>query len=209
MQLLYFHDALCGWCYGFSPVMNEFAADHPGIDVRVVAGGMITGERIGPIGEVAGYIKSAYKVVEDRCNVKFGQGFLRGVLEPGTTVFTSIPAAVALAAVRQLKPAAQLSFSSAVQRAVYYDGIDPSDEAAYAMLAAERGIDTAAFVRTFRAAETRAAAAEDFVLSRRYGVTGFPTVVLQNDKGAVAIARGYVDGETLERNFVAGQRQLT
>jgi putative protein-disulfide isomerase len=60
MKMLYFYDALCGWCYGFSPVMQKTAEVYQDqFEFQVVSGGMISGSRIGPIGTVAPYIKTA------------------------------------------------------------------------------------------------------------------------------------------------------
>ena len=76
-KLIYVYDALCGWCFGFSPVMSTFAKKYQSeIEVQVVSGGMIRGDRIGPIGEVAPYIKEAYKTVEDSTGITFGKAFL-------------------------------------------------------------------------------------------------------------------------------------
>lgn len=209
MQILYFHDALCGWCYGFSPVMKSFAAQHAAeVDIEVIAGGMITGPRIGPIGEVAGYIKQAHKDVERRTGVQFGPGFLDGTLEEGTTIFTSVPPAIALAAVKRIAPDKQLAFADAIQTAIYHTGIDPADASAYRKLAEAEGIDGDAFARTFTESSTRKAAEADFELSRRYGVTGFPTVVVLSGDKAAVIARGYVNGAGLERNFLEAKKQF-
>lgn len=59
MKLIYVYDALCGWCYGFSPIIKQFYKKHKNHfdSIQVVSGGMIRGERIGAIGEVAPYIK--------------------------------------------------------------------------------------------------------------------------------------------------------
>ncbi len=44
MKLIYVYDALCGWCYGFSPVITDFSARHASeFAVEVVSGGMVLG----------------------------------------------------------------------------------------------------------------------------------------------------------------------
>jgi len=98
MKLIYIYDALCGWCYGFAPAMRDFYQNHKNDfeTIDVISGGMITRERIGAIGEVAPYIKTAYKDVENRTGVKFGEKFLKDILEEGSTIFTSIPPSIAL-----------------------------------------------------------------------------------------------------------------
>ena len=201
-KIYYCYDALCGWCYGFSPVITAFASQHPDLPVRVVSGGMITGGRIGPIGEVAGYIGQAYRVVEDRCGVTFGAGFLDGVLKPGTAVFTSVPAAVAMAVFRELLPDRQLDFAASLQRAVYYDGSEPLDLDAYADRAATFGLDRTDFRKRLDAPHYQQLAQEDFEQTARWGVSGFPTVVYDDGSGKLyALARGYVPLDQLEQTY--------
>ena len=133
LKLIYIYDALCGWCYGFSPVINDFAEKFKEeLDIQVVSRGMIRGDRIGPIGEVAPYIKDAYKTVEDSTGVKFGEAFLQAILADGSTVFTSIPASIALSVFKTLQPENSLKYATDLQKAIYLDGVQPLDISAYA-----------------------------------------------------------------------------
>ena len=206
-KLYYCYDALCGWCYGFSPVMTQFYAKYRAeVDLEVISGGMITGPRIGPIGEVAPYIKSAHKVVEERCGVKFGSAFLDGVLEEGSTIFTSIPPAIALSVVKDQSPTNALDYAAQLQTAIYYDGIDPSDLNAYAVRAEKYGLDRDKFVAAMQEERYTAAAEADFATSARFGVTGFPTLVAGVGERYVALTRGYTDLAALEQNFTQAKR---
>ena len=97
IKLIYVYDALCGWCYGFSPVIDQFAKKYKNdLTFEVISGGMVTGGRIGSIGEVAGYISWAYKDVENATGIKFGNNFLNKTLKDGKAIFTSIPPAIAM-----------------------------------------------------------------------------------------------------------------
>lgn len=202
LKLIYVYDALCGWCFGFSPIMSAFAEKHEAdIEVQVVSGGMIRGERIGPIGEVAAYIKDAYKTVEDSTGVKFGKPFLEDVLEEGSTIFTSIPASVALSVFKTIKPEESLAYAADLQKAIYVDGITPEDFEAYATRAAKYGIDPAKFVEMMQQDTFIAMTEEDFALAQQMGVNGFPTIILHNGEKAVMMARGYLPMERLESNY--------
>ena len=201
-RLYYITDALCGWCYGFGPVIKQFVAKYGDeLTVRVVAGGMITGQRIGPIGEVAPYIKEAHKTVEQRCGVTFGDKFLNDVLEEGSTVFTSVPPAVALAAFRSLAPDHQVAFAGDQQTAIYYDGADPADFTAYADYAVNYGVDRAAFLAACAGEDARRDAERDFAMTAQLGVSGFPTVLVVVGDQPYVIGRGYLPLEALEANY--------
>lgn len=209
MKLYYVYDALCGWCYGFSPTMEKFATKHQNeLEIEVIAGGMITGDRIGPIGEVAGYIGEAYKQVENYTGVKFGKSFLEGVLKDGKATFTSIPSAIALAIFKEQKPAEQVAFAGRLLKAVYYDGIAPTDKTAYGKLAAEYGLDAADFTQKMDDQKYLTLAKKDFSLANNLGVNGFPTLILEYKGEMVIMARGYTPAAQLEQQFEAAKEQL-
>jgi putative protein-disulfide isomerase len=202
MKLIYVYDALCGWCYGFSPVITAFHKNHrEELDFEVLSGGMITGGRIGPIGEVAGYISQAYKDVERATGVTFGQNFLKDILEEGSAIFTSIPPAVALTVFKQHQPRQAVAFAARLQKAIYYDGIAPTDYEAYGQLAAEFGLDASSFVTEMKSNENLQLTREEFQRASGFGVTGFPTVLLQQNGRIVVLARGYVPLSRLEAAY--------
>jgi putative protein-disulfide isomerase len=164
--LVYVYDALCGWCYGFSPVIMKLQDEYNNaLTVEVISGGMVTGSRIGPIGEVASYIKSAYKTVETHCNVKFGDGFLNHTLAEGTAIFTSIPPAIALSIVKHECPEHSLSFSAALQKAIYDTGISPEDLEAYGSVASNYGFDVRYFMKKMQDPFYLTQAKQDFKTS--------------------------------------------
>jgi putative protein-disulfide isomerase len=140
-RIIYVYDALCGWCYGFSPVISQLYTEHKTkIEFEVLSGGMITGDRIGPIGEVAPYIKWAYKDVENATGVKFGDHFLNEVLENGKAVFTSIPLGLSLTIFKEYYPERAIEFAADLQKAVYFDGLQPLDTNGFIPLFAKYGI---------------------------------------------------------------------
>ena len=200
MTVHYFYDALCGWCYGFSKPFHAFYEKHRSdAEFRVISGGMIRGERIGPIFEVAPYIRTAYKDVEAASGVKFGEAFLKEVLGEGTTVMTSVPAAVALCVFREKFPDKQVEFAGDLQRAIYYDGVAPEDTAAFAARAARYGFDESEFNYKVSSAEYHALAKEDFKETERFGITGFPAVVVEAKGEYFLMAKGFTSSDTLER----------
>lgn len=147
-ELIYVYDALCGWCYGFSPVIMRLNEEFSGkVDFLVLSGGMVRGENAGPIGEVAGYIKQAYRAVEEVTGVKFGQKFLDEVLEKEEAVFNSVPPARALAVFRLEKPHRAVEFAARLQKAIYYDGRLVEDKTLYRDIASSLDVDGDELVR--------------------------------------------------------------
>ncbi len=207
VKIIYVYDALCGWCYGFSPVMQKLNDNHPEIAVEVVSGGMITGDRMGPLIEVAPYIRSAYKDVELATGVEFGQPFLDELFGDAQMYMTSVPAAKAMAAFRIMKPDGnQLAFAGRIQTAVYSEGMHPDHEDGFAELAKEFGLNKVRFLEVMRSDDAAKAADADMQRSSKLGVTGFPTVFLEQGSELLTIARGYLNYNRLEQ---ALQRAIT
>lgn len=196
--IYYVYDALCGWCYGFSPVITEFYEKHKDeFNFQVLSGGMVTGSRIGPVSQVAGYISDAYQQVEELTGVEFGEAFLEELL-PTNEIFTSEPAAMAMALVRDQKPALQIPFATRLQKAIYYEGMPPADWMTYGQCAAEFGFDAEEFAEKMQHPKLKELVAEEFNVVQHWGIQGFPTMVLQEGEKAYALARGYTKLEDLE-----------
>ncbi len=197
-KIIYVYDALCGWCYGFSPVMVEVYNKYKTrIDFEVVSGGMVTGERVGPIGEVAGYIKQAYKTVEDMTGIEFGEAFLEDILEEGSSVFSSVEPSIALSVFKMYQPENAVLFAHALQKAVYKDGIHPTSLEAYRPYVEKFDLDPEAFIQKMKEDKAVEATNEDFQRTAQFGVTGFPTVFVEKNGELYVLTRGYTDLETM------------
>ncbi len=197
-ELLYVFDPLCGWCYGFSPVItrlkNELNSD---VDFLVLSGGMV--RESGPIGEMADYIKTAYKVVEDTTGVKFGEKFLNGVLENREAIFSSVPPAKALAVLRLHKPGECIEIAARLQNAIYYDGINIDDYVAYSEIAKEFGMEPDDFLSQVNSEEIAEIVQNEFKMVAELGVNGYPSVLLRKGKETQLLSRGYKDYDNLNK----------
>lgn len=192
-ELRYFFDPLCGWCYGFSPVMmrlyDELKAD---VDFVAHPGGMVTGERVGPIGPKAAYIKSATPRLEQLTGVRFGAAFHQ-LLDEGTRVQDSVPPSLAVTALSRLDgdPARTLPFAHALLAAFFVHGQDVSDPAVLTALAAPFGYDAATFQQSLLDPDTAGFTEAGFSAASQLGIQGFPTLVLRQGQRGTIIARGF------------------
>ena len=198
-KIVYFYDALCGWCYGFSPVIqriHEVYAEK--FDFEIISGGLKLGDGVGPIGVVAPYIKAgAYKVVEERCGVTFGEEFVKGPLEEGKMILNSLPPAIALSIVKDQKPEEAFAFASVLHKAIYVDGLHPENIAGYGTYASNIGLNAADFVVDMQKSTYEELAQSDFQLARHFGINGFPAMIGIKEETAYMITRGYVPFESV------------
>ena len=190
--VFYFYDALCSWCYGFSPVMKKFQEEYGNeFQVEVISGGMQSGDRKQPVSDIRDYLKGAYQNVTARTGAEFGPDFME-VLEEGQRILDSVPPSIALSVVKDIKPEKALDFASAIQEAIYYYGIDWNDPEAYAPYVEKIGIDREQFLNKFGEDKYLQKAKEDFKTAGDFGINGFPSVVLKKNDKFYIVARGYI-----------------
>ena len=135
-KLIYVFDPLCGWCYGFSPVVvGLWEATRDQVDWDVIPGGMVVGENVGPIGRIAGFITASLPRLESTTGVTLGKGFKEGVLEEGSMVLSSLEPARALVAAKLIDSALAVPFAAALQEELYHEGHHIGDEKVLSTLA--------------------------------------------------------------------------
>ena len=202
-KLIYYYDALCGWCYGFSAVMSkveeEFAAE---LDFEVISGGLFLGNRAGYVNEVAPHIKAgAYKSVEARTGVKFGEVFLKDVFGAGKMILNSLYPSIALCIVKEQFPEQELKFARTLLKAVYYDGLNPVDIDGLATYAESFGFDKEAFKLKMEAIEYEVAARQEFEKFRNSPFSGMPALVLETKGQSIPLANGYTSFDDLKHRL--------
>jgi putative protein-disulfide isomerase len=203
--LIYCYDAYCGWCYGFSPVMQRIAAAYSSsLDMEVLSGGMILPEQPVHFSTMAGFIAQAYKRVEETTGVKFGDDFLWHVFHPDETDWYphSEKPAIALCIFKEMHPQLSVAFSSDLQMALNSEGRDLTDDEAYRHLLIKYEIDQDDFYKKLHSEDYKEKAYYEFALMKQLRVDGYPAVFIQtSDSKFYQIAKGYTDYETLKANI--------
>jgi putative protein-disulfide isomerase len=150
---------------------------------------------------IAPYIKEAYKTVEDRTGITFGQDFLWHVFnhEQSDWYPESTLPAIALCIFKEYLPDQAVAIASDIQYALNFEGRDLTDKEAYRHLLHKYIIPEAEFYTKLDAEEYREKAYYEFALVKQLQVTGFPSVLLQvSDSKFYLLAQGYTEYETLK-----------
>lgn len=198
IQLIYVYDALCGWCFGFSPVMRQLEKEFSSqLDIEVLSGGLKFDKAVGTINQVAPFIKTAYKDVERSCGVKFGDAFVQGPLKRGTMMLNSLPPAIAMQVVKEKRPELSLPFSRQLHKMMYTDGVDPEQMGSYARYAQAIGFDTTQFTKKMRTPIYEQKARAEFQRSSQLGVTGFPALFVVKNGRPEWVVSGFVSYDVL------------
>lgn len=205
--LYYCYDAYCGWCYGFSSIiMRLFDEYSTKLEMEVLSGGMIPVESAHHIGRIATYIKNSYQQVEELTGAKFGEDYLWHINNPDLSDWYphSEKAAIAMAVFRDYHPSLTVPFAGQLQKALFQEGRDLTDDEAYRHLLEKYSIPAEEFYAKLHSEEYKDKAYYDFSLCRQLQVTGFPAVFLQTGElKFYLLARGYTDYETLRGRLEA------
>jgi len=197
-EILYCYDPLCGWCYGFSSVIERLEQDFGNqIKFTAYSGGMVTGERVSPIGQSFGYIKEALKTVESRAAVQFGEPF-KQLLEEGSYIYSSAPPSKALTVYKSVSNGSSVAFAHALQKWLFYDGKSLNEVQNLASIAEQHGLDAEVFTQLFEQDKYQQKTWEEFAFVQKIGVQGFPTLLFRDGQKLYLLSRGYQTYEVLE-----------
>ncbi|WP_276498761.1 DsbA family protein [Pontibacter litorisediminis] len=197
LKIFYVQDALCGWCYGMSPVISRLFEEQQ-YDFEVLSGGMIRGSNVRPISGMASYIKQVAPRLEEMTGVKLTDTYRREILDKGTFLSNSEPPAVAMAILKEQFPEQQVPLAAAIQKQHFVEGKDLNEVETYLPVVQTFGADEADFREKFEGWQYLEKARQEFELVENWGINGFPAVVCQAEDGKLyLVARGYQPYEQL------------
>lgn len=184
--IIYIGDAMCSWCHGIAPELDELKKNHPDLDFRLIMGGLRPYNTEKAI-DMADFLKSHWVEIEART----GQPFSHQILKDPDFIYDTEPASRAVVVARIMKPEIELEFFKAVQMAFYRDNQDTNNVNTYLELATDFGLDVATYEAHFNSTAVKEQTKADFQLSQQMGIKGFPSIVLKKDGKFTLVANGY------------------
>jgi len=192
-KLYYFYDPLCGWCYGFSPIIDKIYAEYKNkINFEIIAGGLAIGNRAVSINEGYSYIKGALSTVTQSTGVSFGKAFV-DLAEEGTYIYNSEPPCKAFTILKQQNPEKAFAFAAELHQAIFIDGKNLNDWEVLAEMLIHYNIEKDFFKEAFFDDSTKVKTYEAFAYSKQMGANGFPTAILIKNGKKIVLTRGYTD----------------
>ncbi|MEQ1663338.1 MAG: DsbA family protein [Thiobacillus sp.] len=192
--LWFFADPMCSWCWGFSPVI-EAVRDHyqDRLNVALVMGGLRPGTTEPMTPAAREDILHHWRQVHERT----GQPFRFDDALPAGFIYDTEPAARAVITAGGLDPAHTFAMYRAIQHAFYAQGRDVTQPTDLAELATSLGLNAAVFLHTFDSDIMRTRTQAHFAHSRKAGVKGFPTLILQRGEQLDRVADGCLPLESV------------
>jgi putative protein-disulfide isomerase len=204
MRLIYVADPMCSWCYGFGPQLADLRkrlGDTLGapVPVTLVTGGLRPGQREPLAPEKRDEILHHWHAVAERSGMPFDQSPEVAMRREGF-VYDTEPACRTVVMAREHwgeDDERVLAVFHAIQRAFYAEGRDTTRTDVLREVALAHDIDAAHFDAAFDTEALRNETREDFRLSRRWGINGFPSLLAEHGGTLYQIGRGYAPSVAL------------
>lgn len=194
-KLIYIHDPMCSWCWGFSSTLTHLIAGLPShVEVVRLLGGLAV-DTDAPMPEyMQQMLASTWRRIEETIpGIKFNFDFWK-ICQPRRSTY---PACRAVIAARKQGQGFDEAMTQAIQHAYYQQARNPSDESTLIEVAAELGLDVEQFSCDLRDDKTQQLLLHEIDEVQRLGVDSFPSLLLQTDAGVSQIPIDYLDSESM------------
>lgn len=193
--LLYFADPMCSWCWGFSPVIEALREKyHKRLKIALILGGLRPGTQEPLSAQAREEILQHWQAAQERSAQPFN---FEHALAPGF-IYDTEPASRAVLSFAELNAPSTLAYFKRVQQAFYLESQDVSQIDVLTELTQAFEINADEFRALFISESMRKKTQLHFLRSRQLGVTGFPTLVLQQGEDHHLLSNGYCEYETLD-----------
>jgi putative protein-disulfide isomerase len=194
-QLIYIHDPMCSWCWGFRPTFERLCAQLPGrIRVTRLLGGLAPDSDRPMPAEMQTRLQETWRRIQARIpGTAFNFDFWR-LCRPRRSTW---PACRAVIAARQLDVSAEQPMIHAIQRAYYLEARNPSDGETLTALARQLGLPQDEFCTLLDAPQTQQVLSAEIAAARRMGADSFPSLRLRIGESLWPVAVDYADVATM------------
>lgn len=198
-SVIYIADPMCSWCYGFGPELSALLDGLPGLPLHIVLGGLRAHNKQVMDEKLKTMLLTHWAHVHQRT----GLPFATDALSRPDFIYDTEPACRAVVAARMLAPTTALTVFHAIQHAFYTEAQDITQGKVLAHIAstalAQAGVpvDPEKFLETWASAAAVDATQADFVQTQRWGIHGFPTLILERDGQLDLVTSGYLPMQKL------------
>lgn len=195
LTLYYVGDPMCSWCYGFTNEWNQFCANHPGIKISYIMGGLRP-DGTESMSSLKDFLTEHWQEINQRTGLEFKYDILQQDI-----VYNTEPACRAVACVKSLFPSHEKSFFQKFQQRFYQFNDNPYATATYKSLVAQLGLDADEFEKLYLSADGRKLVLQEFQKARELGANGFPTVMAKYGDQYYTLTRGFTTAQILNQRL--------
>ena len=175
-------DPLCGWCFGAIPAIRHVQKHVPNLEIELLLGGLFTGEAIRLYNRLFDFKKSASVGLERVTGKRPSQRFFDVIAAPDAPMASSLEPCDAIRQVQDIAPHKALSFAHRLQEMHFEEGRDLNDPRVYAELTYELDVPEIETEYWSDRRHLQHVLTPSFATCRAYGITSFPSYVLETDQ---------------------------
>ncbi len=200
--LIYVHDPMCSWCYGFEATRRViFNALDGRMPVRRLLGGLAPDSDQPMPESTRSMVRQAWRQIEQ---VIPGVSFNYDFWDQNEPRRSTYPASRAVIAARAQGEGFDLRMTARIQQGYYREARNPSNNELLIELAEEIGLDRERFSIALTAASTHERLLAEIGTSRAMGIDSFPSLALQNRHGIRHVGLNYNDPQAMLAEIEAG-----
>ena len=195
-ELIYVGDPMCSWCYGFASTKRKLEKQCEGRAMtRLVVGGLHVDWTEPQNDARKKFLRDHWIEIGERS----GQPFKFDILARDDFVYNTEAACRAAVTAREMGgDQTGLDFFTALQGAFYAENQDVTQDDVLIDFAGAFGLAEDKFAEQFRSESMKQRTSLDFRFAQRLGVTGFPTVVVNDGSVYAYLTVGYQAYERLQ-----------
>lgn len=194
-ELLYVHDPMCSWCWGFRPVLTRLCSQLPEeIRFRRLLGGLAADSDQPMPRAMQQQLRQTWEQIQLRIpGTRFNYDFWANCLPRRSTY----PACRAVIVARMLDAHKEGDMILAIQQAYYLRGMNPSDTSTLVGLAGELALDRKQFAYWLEGDTVEAQLQAEIAEARLLGASSFPTLLLKSGQAHQVVPLDYTSSRSM------------
>jgi putative protein-disulfide isomerase len=189
--LIYVHDPMCSWCWGFADVYEQLLQKLPAeIVIRRLLGGLAPDSEVPMPESMQAMLQQTWRRIETMIP---GKQFNFEFWSKCTPRRSTYPACRAVIAAREQGEQNDPIMTRAIQQAYYQQARNPSDHETLVKLAAEIGLDAKRFASQLLDEKTHQQLLDEIDSARSIGIDSFPSLMLEQNGRFTSILANYTN----------------
>ncbi|OUS73460.1 DsbA family protein [Pseudoalteromonas sp. A601] len=191
-ELIYVHDPMCSWCWGYAPTWSKLKSLlNDDVNIVYKVGGLAPDSDSPMPLQMQTMLQNTWRNIESKLGTEFNFDFWR-LCKPKRSTYPSCRAAIIARDANK-----ESVMVAAIQQAYYLEAKNPSDEDVLCQLAQQVDLCTAEEFKL----QLNSVLVNDKLLSeldyiRSLPIQGFPSLVLKYNNRLHPIAINYTDADT-------------
>ncbi len=204
--LIYVHDPMCSWCWGFSDVYQQLEEQLPEeIDVRRLLGGLAADSDVPMPESMQAMLQQTWHQIEATIPGKLFNFEFWSQCAPRRSTY---PACRAVIAAREQGEQYDRIMTQAIQQAYYQQARNPSDNETLIELADEIGLDAKRFSRQLLDPKTHQQLLDEIDSARSIGIDSFPSLMLERDGAYYPVLSNYTNVEPILKQIITSMQAV-